>query len=208
MNWDFGLTHLEKLFELHKPILDKPQSLGRIIVADALGKASPELVTKGQFKLLMVDEFKIRDEKLLDNVFLIADVDGEGALDIREICANILFHMRGPIELKLALFFEIMKNRKVPELEEGGFILKTNLLKIIDDSMKFFKQAFFTSKKIADAMNTSLNGQISFEEFQTYCQENPSSMDFLSRLSVCQGGFMNYPQPEANLVSQQLNELS
>jgi len=143
VNWDFGLTHVERLFELHKPTLDKPQSMGRIIVADAMGKHSPELVTKGQFKLLMVDEFKVRDDKLLDNIFLIADVDGEGALDIRELCAVLILHMRGSIELKLALFFEMMKNRTVPELEEGGFILKTNLLKIIDDALKFFKQAFF-----------------------------------------------------------------
>jgi len=107
-----------------------------------MGKHSPELVSKGQFKLLMTDVFKVRDPKLLDNIFLIADVDGEGALDIREICASMLMHMRGTIELKLALFFEIMKNRTNPILSEGGFVLKQNLLKIIDDALKFFKQAF------------------------------------------------------------------
>jgi hypothetical protein len=47
VNWDFGLTHVEKLFELHKPTLDKPQSYNRILVADAVGKHSPELVSKG-----------------------------------------------------------------------------------------------------------------------------------------------------------------
>ena len=87
----------------------------------------------------MTDQFKIRDAKLLDNIFLIADIDGVGALDIREICVTMLLHMRGAIEFKLALFFEIMKNRTVYELNHGGFILKNNLLKIINDSLKFFK---------------------------------------------------------------------
>jgi hypothetical protein len=36
---------------------------------------------------------------------------------------------------------------------------------VIDDALKFLKQAFFQAKKIADEMNTHLDGQISFEEF-------------------------------------------
>lgn len=87
----------------------------------------------------MADMFKIRDSKLLDNVFLIADIDGEGALDIRELCAVLLLHLRGSVDHKLALFFEIMKNRNVHELNDGGFILKQNLIKVIDDAVKFLK---------------------------------------------------------------------
>ena len=83
----------------------------------------------------MSDAFKVRDNLLLDNVFMIADLDGEGALDIRELCGVILLHMRGEIELKLALFFEIMKNRTIIELHDGGFIHKQNLIKVIEDAI-------------------------------------------------------------------------
>ena len=87
----------------------------------------------------MSDAFKIRDAKLLDNVYMIADVDGDGALDIREILAAILFHLRGTIEFKLALFCEIMKNRTVQELYDGSYMLKANLIKIFEDGLKFMK---------------------------------------------------------------------
>ena len=82
-------------------------------MAQANNKHSPELITRGQFKLLMTDVFKIRDSKLLDNIYMITDVEGDGALDIRELCAVMLLQMRGSVEFKLALFFEIMKNRTV-----------------------------------------------------------------------------------------------
>ena len=83
----------------------------------------------------MSDAFKVRDNQLLENIFMIADVDGEGALDIRELCGALLIHMKGEIEVKLALFFEIMKNRSIVELHDGGFIHKANLIKIIEDAL-------------------------------------------------------------------------
>ena len=142
----------------------------------------------------MTDVFKVRDNRLLDNVFLIADIDGTGALDIREICASMIMHMRGTIEHRLALLFEILKNRSVPELSEGGFILKQNLIKIIADASKFFKQAFLLAKQTADVMNCNLDGRISFEEFLDYCKKQPSAMDFICRLTVNPGG--KYPPGE------------
>jgi len=45
-------------------------------------------------------------------------------------------------------------------------------------------------------MNTGLNGQISYEEFHTFCSTHPPAMDFLCRMTVCQGGFMMYPSPQ------------
>ena len=71
----------------------------------------------------MTDIFKVRDPKLLDNVFMLADLDGKNALDIRELSAIMLIQMRGELEFKLTLFFEIMKCRTVVELFNGGFIL-------------------------------------------------------------------------------------
>lgn len=126
---------------------------------------------------------------------MIADVDGEGALDIRELCGALLIHMKGDIEVKLALFFEIMKNRTIVELHDGGFIHKANLIKIIEDALQLFKTAFLTAKKTCDLMNVKLDGQISYDEFQQFCQTSPSSMDFLCRLTICHGGFLQYPQP-------------
>jgi hypothetical protein len=38
----------------------------------------------------MTDVFKVRDAKLLDNIYMITDVEGDGALDIRELCAVML----------------------------------------------------------------------------------------------------------------------
>jgi len=143
----------------------------------------------------MNDVFKIRDTKLLENVFMITDVEGDGALDIRELCAIMLFHTRGTIDLKLALFFEIMKNRTIVELYDGGYVLKTNLIKVIDDALKFLKQAFYNAKQHADAMNTNLDGQISYQEFHTYCEYQPYAIDFLCRLTIGNGGIMQYPQP-------------
>ena len=87
----------------------------------------------------MTDVFKIRDSRLLENVYMISDVTGEGALDIRELCSTMLFYMRGSLDFKLALFFEIMKNRVVQELYDGGFVMKNNLIKIFDDALKFIK---------------------------------------------------------------------
>ena len=95
---------------------------------------------------MMSDSFKIRDTKLVENVFMIADIDGQGALDIRELCASILLHLNTKTEYKLAMFFEIMKNKTVVELHEGGFILKNNLIKIFDDGLKYLKQQFYNAK--------------------------------------------------------------
>jgi Ca2+-binding EF-hand superfamily protein len=153
-------------------------------IAHSYGKQSPELITKGQFKLVMTDVFKVRDNRLLDNIYLIADIDGSGALDIRELCAGLIMHMRGAIEHKLALLFEVMKNRTVPELSEGGFIIKQNLIKIIQDASKFFKQAFLSAKQIADQMNANLDGKISYDEFYEYCRKHPPAMDFICRLTI------------------------
>ena len=51
----------------------------------------------------------------------------------------MIFHFSGPIEHKFALFFEIMKNRTVEELYDGGFMLKANLIKVLEDALKFLK---------------------------------------------------------------------
>lgn len=47
---------------------------------------------------------------MLNNLFLISDTNGNGALDIREIIGNIIFWLRGSLGYKFALFFEIFSS--------------------------------------------------------------------------------------------------
>ena len=56
-------------------------------------------------------------------------------------------------------------------------------------------------------MNVALNGQISAAEFKSYCERSPSSMDFLSRLTIGNTGFLQYPQPlNENYQQEQLQK--
>lgn len=130
---------MDSLFHLYSEQLDAIQSVDRLRSCQVHSLHSPELVTRSQFKLLMTDKFKVRDPKLLDNIFMLADVEARGALDIREICAVLLFHLRGSVEIKLSLFFRMMRNRTILELHEGGFINKFNIIKVIEDALVFLK---------------------------------------------------------------------
>lgn len=99
---------------------------------------------------------------------MISDANGNGALDIREIIGNIIFWLRGSLGLKFALFFEVFGT-----VTGGHAVARENLLKVIGDAMKVFKESFFQAKTIADKMNTNLNGMISYEEFRDYSKFNP-----------------------------------
>lgn len=134
----------------------------------AFAAHSPELVTKEQFKLIMLNVFKVKDAQLVNNIFVIADNNGNGALDIRELIGNIVFWMKGSLAYKFALFFEVFVS-----VNGGLFVSKENLIKVVGDALKVFKESFFLAKSTADKMNTNLNGMITFEEFQNYCKMNP-----------------------------------
>ena len=94
---------------------------------------------------------------MLNNLYLISDVKGQGALDIREIIGNIIFWVRGSLGLKFALFFEVFGT-----VTGGNCVARENLGKIIGDALKVFKESFFHAKTVADKMNSDLNGMISF----------------------------------------------
>ena len=102
---------------------------------------------------------------------MIADEKRTGALDIRELFGNILFWLKGEHDLKWALFFDIFFQRDSSAPNSG--VLAHNINKIIADALKIFKETFFLAKTAADRMNTALNGQISQEEFQKFCANNP-----------------------------------
>ena len=93
---------------------------------------------------------------MINNIFLISDVNGSGALDVREIIGNIVFWLRGSLGLKFALFFEVFSS-----VTGGRCVARENLGKVIGDALKVFKESFFAAKTIADKMNTDLNGMIS-----------------------------------------------
>ena len=70
---------------------------------------------------------------------MLTDTEEQGAVDIRELCSTMVIHMKMSIDQKIAAFFEIMNNQTIQELHDGGFILKHNLIKIIDDALQFLK---------------------------------------------------------------------
>lgn len=136
--YSFTLESCEHLWNIYRPSLDKGVSESRMRTAAAFAAHSPDTVTKEQFKLIMLDVFKVKDAQLLNNLFIISDVKGTGSLDIREIIGNILFWVRGSLGLKFAFFFEVFGT-----VTGGHCVAKENLMKVIGDALKVFKECFF-----------------------------------------------------------------
>ena len=55
----------------------------------------------------MVQKFRVNDVKLTNSLFMVADEQRKGALDVRVLLGNMLFWLKGDAELKWALFFDI-----------------------------------------------------------------------------------------------------
>lgn len=66
----------------------------------------------------------------------------------------------------------------------GLYVQNDNISKVLVDALKVFKETFFLAKTTADKMNTHLNGMITYDEFRDYSRFNPSSIDFLCRLTI------------------------
>jgi hypothetical protein len=105
----------------------------------------------------MVNNFKVQDPPLVDQIFSIADVNHNGSIDIRELLGNLLFWLRGDLDVKFELFFEIFGS-----VNDGFYVDTPNIIKIIEDAMHIFKETFFVSKVACDKMNLNLDGRISF----------------------------------------------
>ena len=129
----------------------------------------------------MAQQFRVSDVKLTNSLFMVADEHRKGALDVRVLLGNIIFWLKGEHDLKWALFFDIFS--LVDENGKVG-VRAANITKVINDALKIFKETFFLAKTAADRMNTSLNGQISFEEFLQFCTYNPQAVDFIGRLTL------------------------
>jgi Ca2+-binding EF-hand superfamily protein len=177
--FNFNLESVEILWNKYKNTIGQGISDSRLKSAIAFSAHSPELITKEQFKLVMFELFKVKDASLLQNIFIVSDPSGEGALDIRELLGNLIFWLRGSLGYKFALFFEIFST-----VNGGLFVSRENLLKVVGDALKVFKESFFLAKSTADKMNVSLNGMIAFDEFIEYCKFNPQAIDFLCRITL------------------------
>jgi hypothetical protein len=53
----------------------------------------------------MLQNFKVTDVKLATHVFMVADEKNEGALDAKDLIANLVFWLRGDLSHKFAIFF-------------------------------------------------------------------------------------------------------
>jgi len=131
----------------------------------------------------MFDVFKVSDAKLLEEIYQSFDKNKQGYLEIQELVGGMVFFLRGKFEYKLALYFEVYMN-----YDGDPVISKSSLVTLLTDCLKLYKEVFDSAKKIADAMNTSLDGKIKFDEFKAFCDQFPSAMDFLGRLTIG-----NYP---------------
>jgi len=53
-------------------------------------------------------------------------------------------------------------------------------------------------------MNTSKDGKIKFKEFRNFCEQFPSAMDFLGRLTI--GSYPNATEIEESEISEAVDE--
>jgi hypothetical protein len=80
----------------------------------------------------------------------------------------LIFWLRGTTGYKFALFYEVFMS-----VNNNLFVSRENLVKVVGDALKVFKESFFLAKTTADKMNANLNGMISLEEFRDYCKFSP-----------------------------------
>ncbi len=59
-----------------------------------------------------------------------------------------------------------------------------NICKVIEDAVHLYKETFFRAKQMCDSMNTNLDGRITQDDFRAFCQQQPSAMDFICRLTI------------------------
>ena len=104
---------------------------------------------------MMVQKFRVSDVKLTNSIFMVADEQQKGAIDVRVLLANMIFWLKGDADLKWAMFFDIFSHTDVSG--RSGVMIH-NITKIINEALKIFKESFYLAKTSLDHMNTSLNG--------------------------------------------------
>jgi hypothetical protein len=134
----------------------------------------------------MSDVFKIRNPAFLEELFALIDKNKNKFVEIQEFIGGLVFFFSGPFEIKFALFCEVLI-----KMDKELILPKQSLEKLLMDALTHFKEVFESAKKIADAMNSTLDGRITFAEFKTFCARFPSAMDFLGRITLGE-----YPTPK------------
>jgi hypothetical protein len=109
----------------------------------------------------------------------VADTNKKGALDIRELLGNIIFWLKGSLENKFTMFFEIFSS-----VNNELYVDAQNICKTISDALHIFKETFFIAKVACDKINTGLDGRITYDEFKAFCKVNPSAIDLFCRLTL------------------------
>ena len=196
----FGIEEVESLWNLFRLALDQELTPTRVKWAEAFQAHSPHLLNEQQFKYVMSSKLKVKDLHLLTKLFEMADTDKNNALDIREIVSAILFHLRGTLQHKFALFFDIFAYTSLPL---KNILPKEIIIQLLLNSLYLLKLELKSAKRTADQMNTKLgiiiiyiyiyiiDGCISYEEFMNYCENIPNAFDFLGRITLGP-----YPIPE------------
>ena len=126
------------------------------------GGLQPEIISKDQFKLLMVNSFNVKDALLLENLFYTFDKEESGILDIRDIISNIVFWLKGPVNFKFALYFESHCYKE----DKAVDCLK--LLRFLAEVTEIYERSFSHTKTVPDKMNLKKDGKITYEEFEEY----------------------------------------
>lgn len=116
---------------------------------------------------------------LTNAIFMVADSEKKGALDVRELLGNMVFWLRGDHSQKWLLFFDMFSS-----INDDTLCSVANIVKIINDSLRIFKETFYLAKTACDKMNTELNGKISYDQFRLFCVYNPQAIDFIARLTI------------------------
>ena len=197
--YGFSLESLEKFWNVFKDTVDKPVAQSRLQNAAAFQAHSPELISRDQFKWIMVQQFNIQDVALTNGIFMVADAESRGALDVRELLGNMIFWLRGDHAYKWALFFEVFSSSDL-----GNTVSADNVNKVVTDAVKIFKETFFLAKTACDKMNTDLNGKITFEQFNHFCLFNPEAIDFIARLTL--GPYPPSEELQNHLASMQRSQ--
>ena len=108
VKYGFTIESLEEFWNITKSRSLQPLSAGQLKISKSYASTHlPNLITRDQFKLMMMQTFKVTDVKLATHIFMVADEKNEGALDVTTLIANILFWLKGDLANKWMMYFYI-----------------------------------------------------------------------------------------------------
>ena len=82
----------------------------------------------------MYDVFKVKEHKLLEEIFDMIDIQKNGFVEVHEIISGIVFLLRAPLEHKFALFFEVQI-----AVNRTGIVPREKLEILVKDALTLFR---------------------------------------------------------------------